>query len=138
MDNCIFCRIIAGEIPSMRVYEDECCIAMLDINPAGPGHTLILPKQHFQDITAVDDATVGHLFSVARKIGMRAEFRLNADGFNIVQNNGAAAGQTVPHFHIHVIPRFSEGPDMVSWTPTEPADGALQAVLEKLTAEEDA
>ena len=68
MDNCIFCRIIAGEIPSMRVYEDECCIAMLDINPAGPGHTLILPKQHFQDITAVDDATVGHLFSVARKI----------------------------------------------------------------------
>ena len=78
------------------------------------------------------------MFSVDLMIWMRAECRLYADGFNIVQIYGADSCQTVPHFHIHVIPRFSGGPDMVSWTPTEPADGALQAVLEKLTAEEDA
>lgn len=132
MDSCIFCRIIAGDIPSMRVYEDEQCIAMLDINPASSGHTLILPREHHKDITEMDEALLGHVLSVAKEIGKRQMERLNAEGFNIVQNNGAAAGQTVPHFHVHVIPRYAGGPQMVSWEPTEPEDGALSAVLEKL------
>ena len=117
MENCIFCRIIAGEIPSMRIYEDQDCIATLDIGPAAKGHTLII---------------LGKLMKVAASVGMRQKERLSAAGFNIVQNNGEAAGQTVPHLHIHVIPRYEGGPVMVAWEPTDPGMDALQEVYEIL------
>ena len=129
MENCIFCMIVAGDIPSMKVYEDEYCIATLDIGPAAKGHTLIIPKEHHQDITDMDEALLGKLMSVAKEIGIRQKERLGAAGFNIVQNNGVEAGQTVPHFHIHVIPRYEGGPEMVSWVPGEPEDGELQKVF---------
>ena len=86
MDNCVFCRIISGEIPSMRVYEDEGCIAALDISPASPGHTLIIPKVHHQDLTELSAAEIEHFFSVAKLLGLRQLERLQADGFNLVQN----------------------------------------------------
>lgn len=132
MENCIFCKIVAGDIPSMRVYEDENCIATLDIGPASEGHTLIIPKQHFKDLTEMDEELLGKLLVVAKKIGMLQMERLGAVGFNIVQNNGVAAGQTVMHFHIHVIPRYENGPQMVTWEPTDPGMEALQKVFEKL------
>lgn len=133
MDNCIFCKIVAGDIPSMRVYEDEDCIATLDIGPAGRGHTLIIPKNHYDDITDnVDEALLGRLLKVAAMIGARQKERLHADGFNIVQNNGEAAGQTVKHLHIHVIPRYAGGPEMVAWVPGDPGKEELEEVFEIL------
>lgn len=133
MDNCIFCLIIDGVIPSRRVYEDDVCIATLDIGPATPGHTLILPKKHYDDLLEMDEATAGHLMMVAKKIGALQMERLGAAGFNVVQNNREAAGQTVKHFHIHVIPRYDDGNVLVSWVPTEPSGEELDAVLAKLT-----
>ncbi len=133
MDNCIFCKIIAGEIPSMRVYEDEKCIATLDIGPANPGHVLVMPKTHIRDLSELPEELGGHLLMVAKEIGKRQKERLQADGFNVVQNNGAAAGQTVPHFHIHVIPRYENDGKIALWTPGEPSEEELSKMLKKLS-----
>ncbi len=132
MADCIFCKIIEGEIPSMRVYEDEDCVAMMDINPASPGHTLILPKKHLADLSEMDEELAGRLMMVAKKIGLRQKQALGADGFNVVQNNGRAAGQTVFHYHIHVIPRYAGGPQMVVWEPTSPTREQLSELCERL------
>jgi len=132
MDNCIFCKIISGEIPSLRIYEDEYCIATLDINPANPGHTLILPKKHYKDLTELPEELAGKLLMAAKEIGKRQLEKLDADGFNIIQNNGEAAGQTVLHFHIHVIPRFVSDRNMVAWKPTTPTTEELREIWEKL------
>ena len=133
MEDCIFCKIIEGEIPSMRVYEDEDCVAMMDINPASPGHTLILPKKHLADLSEMDEELAGRLMMVAKKIGLRQKQALGADGFNVVQNNGRAAGQTVFHYHIHVIPRYAGGPQMVVWEPTSPTREQLSELCERLS-----
>ena len=132
-ENCIFCRIIAGDIPSSRVYEDEDCIAMLDIGPASPGHTLILPREHRKDLTEMDGEMLGKLMTVAKVIGIRQMERLGAAGFNLVQNNGTAAGQTVPHFHIHVIPRYEGGPAIAAWEPTSPDFDELSKIRERMS-----
>ena len=132
MDNCVFCRIISGEIPSLRVYEDEECIAVLDINPASPGHTLVIPRVHRKDLTELSVQEIAHAFSVAKLLGERQMERLGADGFNVVQNNGAAAGQTVLHFHIHVIPRYAGGPQIAAWKQTEPDPEFLREIAERL------
>ena len=102
-DNCIFCKIANGEIPSETIYEDETFRVILDLGPASKGHALILPKQHYS----------------AAKIGTAMKKTLNCAGFNVVQNNGVEAGQTVFHFHVHIIPRYEKGPVMVSWVPGE-------------------
>lgn len=133
MDNCIFCRIVAGDIPSTKVYEDDICIATLDINPAAPGHTLIIPKSHHRDVTDnMDEALLGHLFHTAAIIGERQKERLSADGFNVIQNNGPAAGQSVMHFHMHVIPRYENDGVFGLWTPTEPSMDEIREMGEKL------
>ena len=132
MDNCIFCMIAAGEIPSKKIYEDEFCVATLDIGPATKGHTLIIPRSHHQDITDMDEELLGKLLGAAKRIGLRQKEKLGAAGFNIVQNNGAAAGQTVPHFHIHVIPRYEGGPVIAAWNPGKPSDEELTEVYESL------
>lgn len=115
--NCIFCKIANGEIPSATVYEDDEFRAILDLGPASKGHALILPKNHFKDICEVDEATAGKLFPLAAKIGAAMKKGLDADGFNVVQNNGSSAGQTVFHLHVHVIPRYEGDPTIVSWDP---------------------
>ena len=133
MDNCIFCKIVAGGIPALKVYEDDDCIATLDINPATPGHTLIIPKEHHQDLTELNGELIGKLFTVAKNVGEKQMERLDAKGFNVVQNNGTVAGQTVMHFHIHVIPRYEGGPKVATWNPTEPDGGTLKLIREKLS-----
>ncbi|HIU78218.1 MAG TPA: HIT family protein [Candidatus Avilachnospira avicola] len=117
-DDCIFCRIANGEIGSNTVYEDEDFRVILDLNPGSKGHMLILPKEHFDDLFELSDEYAQKLMLVAKKVGLAARKALCADGINLVQNNGEAAGQTVKHFHMHVIPRY-EGDDkgMVNWTP---------------------
>ncbi len=116
-NDCIFCKIANGEIPSATVYEDEEFRVILDLGPASKGHALILPKSHFKDICEADAATAGKLFPLAGKIGAAMKKGLGASGFNVVQNNGTSAGQTVFHLHVHVIPRYDGGPEMVAWKP---------------------
>lgn len=116
-ENCIFCKIANGEIPSATVYEDGDFRVILDLGPASKGHALILPKNHFKDICDADTDTAGKLFPLAGKIGQAMKKGLGASGFNVVQNNGTSAGQTVFHLHVHVIPRYEGGPEMVAWAP---------------------
>jgi histidine triad (HIT) family protein len=102
---CIFCHIISGKVASKRVYEDEKCLAILDINPANPGHMLLLPKEHHSIMPLMPENDVSHLFKVARKISMAQIRSLKVDGTTIFIANGAAAGQKAPHLMIHIIPR---------------------------------
>ena len=116
-DDCIFCKIAAGEVPSCTVYEDEEVRVILDLGPASRGHALILPKVHYDDVCGLDEKLASKLLPLAARIGQAMKKGLGCAGFNLVQNNGRAAGQTVFHFHMHIIPRYENGPEMVSWTP---------------------
>ena len=117
MTNCIFCKIIAGEIPSSTVYEDESFKAIIDIFPAAKGHIIILPKKHYANLFELEEETASKALIVAKKIAAAVKEELCCDGVNILQNNGEAAGQTVFHFHIHVIPRFQNDKVQLTWTP---------------------
>ncbi len=120
-DDCIFCKIAGGDIPSNTIYEDEDVRVILDNGPASRGHALILPKEHYDDICSLDEHLAARLLPLAARIGSAMKDTLGCSGFNVVQNNGISAGQTVFHFHIHVIPRYDDGPSMVSWVQGDPA-----------------
>ena len=108
--DCIFCKIIKGEIPSYKVYEDDKILAFLDINPYAPGHTLIIPKEHTLDITTIPSDTLNYIMNKANDIAKLVTGKLNAPGFTLIQNNGFV--QEVKHFHLHVIPKYMENVDM--------------------------
>lgn len=133
-DDCLFCRIVSGELSSFKVYEDVSILAFLDINPASEGHTLIAPKKHFDKFTDMGAGDVAALFEAARKITFAVEKAFSAEGSNIGINNGKVAGQEVPHVHVHVIPRKKgdggRGIKSVVWTETDSSD--LENVAEKL------
>lgn len=134
MNDCIFCKIAAGQIPSATVYEDEEFRVILDLNPISEGHALILPKKHFTDITELDAETAAKVLPLAARIGEVMKKALGCTGFNVLQNNGISAGQTVFHFHVHVIPRYEGGPDVVSWKPGKSDPEALKSVAGKLAS----
>lgn len=117
MCDCIFCKISNGEIPSSTIYEDDTFRVILDLSPATKGHALILPKQHFRNIFDIDEATAAKVFVLAKKIAVAMKKTLNCDGVNIVQNNEAIAGQSVFHFHTHIIPRYENDGQKILWTP---------------------
>ena len=117
--NCIFCKIANGEIPSTTLYEDEDFRVILDLGPATRGHTLLLPKNHFANLFELDDETAQKAILVAKKMAGKMKAALGADGFNLVQNNGEAAGQTVFHFHMHLIPRYENDNAGILWEPGE-------------------
>ena len=102
---CIFCMIAEGQIPSHKIYEDDVCVAFLDLSQANIGHTLVVPKKHFSNILELDNDIAGHLFTVTSKLTKGISKALNVNDFNILNNCGEVAGQTVHHFHIHIIPR---------------------------------
>lgn len=104
--NCIFCKIINNEIPSMKIYEDDVVLAFLDVNPDSDGHTLIIPKKHYKDITDIPDAVLLHIYKTAKKVMKLLEEKLNCDGFSLLQNNGDA--QEVKHYHLHVKPYYND------------------------------
>lgn len=104
--NCIFCKIIAGEIPSYKIYEDDEILALLDVNPVNPGHTLIIPKTHTLDMTTINDDILIKILNKSRDVSRILEKKMNADGFTLVQNNGIA--QEIKHFHLHVIPKYNK------------------------------
>ena len=134
-DDCIFCKIANGEIPSYTVYEDEKFRAILDLSPAVKGHALILPKDHFDDLIGADDATLESILKLAKRIGAAELKALKCDGFNVVQNNGEAAGQTVHHLHMHVIPRYNGGAKIVNWPQLESDPKEQEELTAKIKAE---
>lgn len=115
--DCIFCKIANGEISSATVYEDMDFRVILDLGPASKGHALILPKEHYKDLCELDETVAAKVLPLAGRIGKAMKKSLGCAGFNVVQNNGSEAGQTVFHFHTHVIPRYENGPAMVGWKP---------------------
>ena len=131
-DNCIFCKIAGGDIPSSTIYEDEDFRVILDLGPASKGHALILPKNHYKDVCELDADLAAKVLPLAGKIGAAMKEKLGCAGFNLVQNNGSEAGQTVYHFHMHIIPRYEGGPAMVTWNPVNAAPEELQEIAELL------
>ncbi len=129
MENCIFCKIASGEIPSATLYEDEDFRVILDLGPATKGHALILPKKHAANIAEMPDDLLGRAASVAKKVAVAMKEGLSCDGVNIVQNNGEAAGQTVFHFHMHIIPRYNGDNAGVTWTPGKLTDEMKEEIL---------
>lgn len=127
-DDCIFCKIANGEIPSKTLYEDERFRVILDLGPATKGHALILPKDHFSNLFELPDETAGEVMKLARRMAVQMKEKLHADGFNLVQNNGECAGQTVMHFHLHLIPRYEGDGQHILWKPV----GTTQEELEQI------
>ena len=132
-DNCIFCKIANGEIPSATVYEDETFRAILDLSPAAKGHTLILPKAHAANLFELPDETAAKALMLAKKLGAVLKEGLHADGLNVVQNNGEAAGQTVLHFHMHLIPRYENDGQHILWNPGESTPEELEEIRKTIT-----
>ena len=134
-ENCIFCKIANGEIPSRTLHEDDDFRVILDLAPATKGHALILPKAHADNLYELPDETAAKAFVLAKKLAGKMTDKLGCDGFNIVQNNGTVAGQTVFHFHLHLIPRYEDDAQQIAWNPTEPSAEELDAVKELLKDE---
>ena len=134
-DDCIFCKILAGEIPSTTVYEDDSFKAILDVNPAARGHVIILPKIHAANLYELPDEVASKIMVVAKKIAIALKETYHCDGINVLQNNGEASGQTVFHLHVHVIPRFAGDTDTsnIGWKPGETPED-LAAVAEEIKA----
>lgn len=116
MQDCIFCKIVKKELPAFIFYEDEFVIAFLDINPLVEGHTLVVPKTHYESIFDIDEEVLQKIISVSQKISKRIKEALRVEGVNLVNASGAAAGQSVPHFHLHIIPRGAgDEINLASW-----------------------
>jgi histidine triad (HIT) family protein len=118
-ESCIFCKIVTGDVPCTKVYEDAESMAIMDIGPIIKGHTLVIPKAHYDPITRTPDAILQHLITIVRKIAAAQTEGLGASGVNITQANGASAGQVVPHIHFHVIPRFDDDGHSWNWNARE-------------------
>lgn len=131
-EDCIFCKIANGEIPSKTLYEDEDFRVILDLGPATKGHALVLPKEHFSNLYELPEDWCAKAFGLAKKMAGRMTEKLSCDGFNLVQNNGEVAGQTVFHFHIHMIPRYKDDGQKITWKQLEPTQEELEAVREKI------
>ena len=132
MDNCIFCKIANGEIPAATLYEDEDFRVILDLGPASKGHALILPKTHAANIYEISDEMAAKAMILAKKMATKMTDVLKCDGFNIVQNNGEQAGQTVFHFHMHLIPRYKGDRVGITWKPGTLTDEMKNEILEKM------
>ena len=132
MSDCIFCQIANGEIPSATLYEDEDFRVILDLGPASKGHALILPKAHAANIYEISDDMAAKAMILAKKMATKMTEALKCDGFNIVQNNGEPAGQTVFHFHMHLIPRYEGDQVGITWKPGTLTDEVKNEILEKL------
>jgi len=127
MADCLFCKISEGSLPSTQVFEDEHTIAIMDINPATRGHVLVIPRRHARDIHDIDADDLARCAGVARELAGRAVRRLAADGVTIMQSNGAAAWQTIFHYHVHVIPRYRGDRLVLPW---EPCQGDMAEIVE--------
>ena len=128
MDSCIFCKIANGEIPSNTIYEDDKFRVILDNGPATKGHALVLPKEHYANLFEMPQDLLADAAVVAKKVATNIKEKLSCDGLNLVQNNGETAGQTVMHFHLHIIPRYENDGQHILWNPTSPSAEELVEV----------
>ena len=133
-DNCIFCKLANKDIPTNIIYEDDRFTVILDASPATKGHALILPKNHAANIYELPDEDASAVFVLAKKLATKMTEILHCDGFNIVQNNGEVAGQTVFHFHMHLIPRYNGDQAGITWKPGELKDEVRDEIVAKVTA----
>ncbi len=131
-ENCIFCKIIAGQIPANKIYEDEDTFAMLDINPVNPGHTLVISKEHYVNIFEVPDALITKMISTVKKVAHAIKDSMSIENGNIIMNNGKDAGQTVFHAHIHFIPRNAGDGHKDLWHGKPYGEGEAQEIIEKI------
>ena len=132
-EDCIFCKLANGDIPTNSIYEDDEFKVILDASPATKGHALILPKNHFDNIYEVDDATASKIFPLAKKLASHMTEKLGCDGFNILQNNGEAAGQTVFHLHVHLLPRYKGENAILEWDHLEFTDEEMTEIRDSLS-----
>ena len=130
--NCIFCKIANGEIPSASLYEDEKVKVILDISPASKGHALILPKEHYKNLYEISDDMASHVMMTAKKMAKKMKEELGLEGLNILQNNGEIAGQTVFHYHMHLIPRYEEDDVTITWNPGSLTEEVKAEILSKI------
>ncbi|MGP1402677.1 MAG: HIT family protein [Catonella sp.] len=133
-ENCIFCKLANGDIPANTVYEDDYLRAIMDASPANKGHIIILPKSHAGNIYELEDGYVEKSFVLAKKIAIALKKLLNCDGINILQNNGEAAGQTVFHFHVHIIPRYKQDNCKITWKQGAYEDGEASEIAKKISS----
>ncbi len=131
-EDCIFCKIAAGEIPSKTIYEDEDFRVFLDLGPATKGHALIVPKEHAANLYELSEETASKVLVVAKKLAASMKEKLACDGLNLVQNNGEVAGQTVMHFHMHMIPRYKEDGQKINWAPGQVTQDVLESIRKQI------
>jgi histidine triad (HIT) family protein len=130
--DCIFCKIVAGEMPAQIVAEDERTITFMDIAPGTRGHALVIPRRHARDLLEIDEADLAAVIAAAQRLAARVHDRLGADGVNLINSCGRAAWQTVFHFHMHVIPRYEDDPLKLPWVPSPGDPDQIAAVAEQL------
>ena len=132
-DDCIFCKIAAGEIPSRKIYEDSDLIAIMDLNPTSKGHSLIIPKEHCTNIYDIDEDIAAKVMKTAKKLATKMTVALNCDGFILLQNNGETAGQTMFHFHMHLIPRYKDADNnMLKFTSVSFSDEEMDSIRDQI------
>ncbi|NLP17149.1 MAG: HIT domain-containing protein [Clostridiales bacterium] len=134
MSNCIFCKIISGDIPSSVLYEDEDFKVIMDISPASRGHAIILTKKHFENLYEIDDEVAKKVLVVAKKVAKAMKKELNCDGLNLLQNNGEDAGQSVFHIHFHLIPRYKGDSVKLKWVPGEYKNGEAMELAKRISS----
>jgi histidine triad (HIT) family protein len=130
--DCVFCKIVAGDIPSARVYEDDRTVAFMDANPGARGHLLVMPRAHVADLHEVGPEDLAAVAETVQTMAGRLVDKLGAEGVNVVQNNGRAAWQTVFHYHVHVLPRYTDDPIRLPWTPAPGDQDDLSAAAAEL------
>ena len=131
--NCIFCKIANGEIPSATLYEDNLVRVILDISPASKGHALILPKEHYANLYEIDEDMLKHVILIAIKMAVKMKEALGVEGINILQNNGEIAGQTVFHYHMHIVPRYADDQVNIKWKSGELSEENKEELIKKLS-----
>lgn len=131
MSNCIFCKIVAEELPCYKIYEDDDFLAFLDIQPISKGHTLIIPKKHYENFATTPSDLLAKMIKVVHLVGLAVQKATNADGFNIGLNNGSAAGQIIMHTHFHIIPRFNED-NLHTWPSVECSEDEFKKIGENI------
>ncbi|KSW12051.1 diadenosine tetraphosphate hydrolase [Pyrodictium occultum] len=131
-EDCVFCKIIRGELPSAKVYEDENVVAFLDIYPINPGHTLVVPKRHVERLEQLSDEEAAALIRVVKKLAPRIVEAVGAQGYNVVANNGRAAGQVIFHVHFHIVPRFEGDGCQMDCSRSKPSMEELREIGEKI------
>ena len=131
-ENCIFCKLANGDIPTATLYEDDDFRVILDAGPASKGHALILPKEHYANLYELDDALAAKALVLAKKMITKLTDIVGCEGYNVVQNNGTAAGQTVFHFHMHLIPRYKGDDVKIGWKPGKLTEEDKSAILSKI------